>query len=165
MKQTLHCGAGANRRLRFEHCQKAGKRVTAIDINADSIRYAQENGSIACGADKILRRFLREADAVVFALYPHTFVEFVREWQSALKRRADYRCVGRESGRCAARCRRFCARMWNLSRTIRWRGREVSGVQYANAAIFENANFIITPTSTLPARHSRELYQKRLRRF
>jgi prephenate dehydrogenase len=148
MNETNFCivGLGLIGGSYAQALSKAGKRVTAIDINADSIRYAQENGSIACGADKDFAPLLREADAVVFALYPHTFVEFVREWQSALKPGALITDVSGVKAGVVQPVQAFLREDVEFIACHPMAGREVSGVQYANAAIFENANFIITPT-------------------
>ena len=59
--------------------KKKGFRVTAITKNAEDIEYALENSLIDEGSVKVDTKLIEEADIIVFALYPHTFIEWIKE--------------------------------------------------------------------------------------
>lgn len=124
----------------------AGCRVTAVDVRPEAIAFAREKGWIAAGAVEGFGPLLGQADAVVLGLYPHALVPWLRENQHLLKPGAYLsdvcgvkRCVVREAQALLRPDVEFvpCHPM---------AGREVSGVEHADAAIFRPANFIITPT-------------------
>ena len=48
-----------------------------IDTREQSISYALEHGIIREGSSRVDERLVREADVVVFALYPRVFVDWI----------------------------------------------------------------------------------------
>ena len=60
---------------------KRGYRVNAIDTDPDAIRFALEKGLIEKGASTVDPSLIGEADLCSFALYPHVFVNWIRENQ------------------------------------------------------------------------------------
>ena len=65
--------------------KRFGFRIGAITKEQKDIDYALREGIIDEGTTEIDERLIGEADLVVFALYPHTFVEWIREHQRLLK--------------------------------------------------------------------------------
>ena len=65
--------------------KRFGFRIGAITKEQKDIDYALREGIIDEGTTEIDERLIGEADLVVFALYPHIFVEWIREHQRLLK--------------------------------------------------------------------------------
>ena len=123
-----------------------GFAVDAVDVNERSIRYALENGIIARGAVSPDPELLKDADLVVFALYPDALLPWVEENQQYFKAGTVLTDVtGVKS----------CF-VYDLQKLLRddlefvaahpMAGKEVSGVENADPAIFEGANYIVVPT-------------------
>ena len=64
---------------------KKGYKVSAIDVNEDSIKYALENDIIDTGSTDIDESLISSADLVVFALYPHVFLDWIKNNQHLFK--------------------------------------------------------------------------------
>ena len=64
---------------------KKGYNVAAIDVNENSIKYALENNIIDKGSAKIDDSLISSADLVVFALYPHVFLDWIKNNQHLFK--------------------------------------------------------------------------------
>mgnify|MGYP002514446371 CR=1 FL=1 len=65
--------------------KQKGFKVSAITKNQDDIDFALENGIIDNGTTELDAEIIGSADLVIFALYPHIFVEWITENQSLLK--------------------------------------------------------------------------------
>ena len=125
---------------------RLGYRVSAIDKNADSIAYALENGIVGKGYTTVEKEAVESADAVIFALYPGVFREWIDSYQQYFKPGAMLTDVtGVKS----------CI-VYDIQASLRpdvefiaahpMAGREVYGVQNSDDRIFRNANYIIVPT-------------------
>ena len=65
--------------------KKKGYTVLALEKRQWALDFALENGIIDEGDTAIREDFIRKADLTVFALYPHVFVEWIKEHQNLLK--------------------------------------------------------------------------------
>ena len=65
--------------------KRLGFHVSAIDQREESIRYALEKGIIDEGFTGPDPEALARADAVIFALYPGEFLDWIRDYQHLLK--------------------------------------------------------------------------------
>ena len=126
--------------------KRLGYHVMAIDSNAESIDYALKNDLIDRGSDKADPTLIGDADAVIFALYPGIFKEWIKENQKYLKSGAMLTDVtGVKS----------CV-VYDVQNELRddvefiaahpMAGREVYGVENSDDRIFRDANYIVTPT-------------------
>ena len=57
--------------------RRLGYHITAIDSDPEAIRYAVDHGVIDEGWDHVEESAVTAADVVIFALYPHVFVEWI----------------------------------------------------------------------------------------
>ena len=125
-----------------------GYEVYAIDTNIESIEFAKEKKIIKDGTTNVSKEFLEQMDIVIFALYPHIVIEWIKSYQKYLKPNTIITDV---TG----------IKKWlydNLKDILRedleyigahpMAGREVYGVKNSNKDIFKGANYIITPTSS-----------------
>ena len=65
--------------------KRLGFHISAITKEQSSIDFALKEGIIDEGSTEIDARMIGEADLVIFALYPHIFVEWIAENQGLLK--------------------------------------------------------------------------------
>ena len=123
-----------------------GHRVCALDTDPDAIAYALEEGIIARGAamDEAL---VREADVVIFGLYPKALLAWLRAHQGALRPGALLTDVSGVKCGVVDEVQSFLRRDVEFVGAHPMAGREVSGVRNSDARIFQDANFLITPTA------------------
>lgn len=125
-----------------------GYEVYAIDTNIESIEFAKEKKIIKDGTTNVSKEFLEQMDIVIFALYPHIVIEWIKSYQKYLKPNTIITDV---TG----------IKKWlydNIKDILRedleyigahpMAGREVYGVKNSNKDIFKGANYIVTPTSS-----------------
>lgn len=146
-KKILIVGLGLIGGSYAEALTDAGYEVGALDLNERSIDYALEHGMIAHGRSSVDADYVGEFDVLVFALYPHTFVEWIENYQLYIKPGAVITDVTGVK----------CSIVYKIQEVLRddveyigahpMAGREVYGVENAKKEIFLGANYIVTPTS------------------
>ena len=127
--------------------KRLGYSVTALSRRQDTIDYALREGIIDAGAAGVDEALVGEADAVIFALYPGVFKDWVRAHQHLFKSGAMLTDV---TG--VKKCI-----VYDIQDMLRpdvefiaahpMAGREVYGVENSDDRIFHEANFIVTPTA------------------
>lgn len=125
---------------------RAGCAVTAIDVRRDAIDYALKKGWIAEGAAEDFALLLARADAVVLGLYPRALAAWLRDNQRQLKPGALLTDVCGVKGGIVEEIQGFLRPDVEFIASHPMAGREVSGVEHADCAMFRPANFIIVPT-------------------
>ena len=126
--------------------KRFGFHISAITLEQSSIDYAIKENIIDEGSVSLDERMIGEADLVIFALYPHVFVEWIEKNQGLLKSGAlitDVTGVKRSI-------------VYQIQNNLRpdvefvaahpMAGREISGVENSNDRMFIGANYIVTPT-------------------
>ena len=63
--------------------KRKGFHVSALDINPESIAYALKQGWIDEGAVGFDETLVRQADSVVFGLYPQALLEWIDQYQDS----------------------------------------------------------------------------------
>ena len=126
--------------------KRLGYRVTALTRRQETIDYAVANGIIDEGRTGVDEELIGRADAVIFALYPNVFKDWIRDNQHLLKPGALLTDV---TG--VKRCI-----VYDIQAMLRpdvefiaahpMAGREVYGVENSDDRIFREANYIVTPT-------------------
>ncbi|MCR4911047.1 MAG: prephenate dehydrogenase [Bacilli bacterium] len=124
----------------------AGYYVGAIDIDENSIKFAIEHGYIASGFSKIEEKYISQFDIIVFALYPHTFIDWIKENQQFIKSGALITDVTGVKKSIVTTIQEMLRDDLEFIPSHPMAGREVGGVVNANEKIFLGANYIITPT-------------------
>ena len=123
-----------------------GFEVGAVDVREEAIRYASERGWIRHGRSDADAEYLGQFDLIVFALYPKTFLEWLRRNQDSLKPGALLTDVTGVKGGVIQTVQEMLRGDLEFIGAHPMAGREFSGVEYAKKEIFCGANFIITPT-------------------
>ncbi len=125
---------------------KKGFYVTAITRSQSSIDYAVREGIIARGTVEIDPELIGEADIVVFALYPHVFMEWVKKNQCYFKSGAVLTDVTGVKGCIVYELQSLLRDDVEFIAAHPMAGREVYGVENSDDKIFEGANYIVVPT-------------------
>lgn len=126
--------------------KRMGYHISAIDTNEESIRYALENNIIDRGSTEATPEIVGDADVLVFALYPTAFVKWIEEYQKYLKPGAMITDVTGVKGSVVYDIQAMLRDDVEYIAAHPMAGREVYGVQNADANMFRNANYIVTPT-------------------
>lgn len=125
---------------------KKGYKVFAITRRQSTIDYALENGIITGGSTNADPDLIGSADITVFALYPHTFVEWVENYGKYLKKGSIMTDVTGVKGGITEKIQSLLPEGVEFIAAHPMAGREVYGVENSNDKIFEGANYIVVPT-------------------
>ena len=105
-----------------------------------------KEGIIDEGTTELDPRIIGEADLVVFALYPHVFVEWIEQNQQLLKSGALITDVTGVKGCVVYKIQNMLRPDVEFIAAHPMAGREVSGVENSTEKMFVGANYIVTPT-------------------
>lgn len=125
--------------------RQAGCRVRALDPDGEAIAWALEHGVIDAGATDC-SDWIGTAGAVVLGMYPTAMVDWVQAHREYFRPGQMVCDVAGVKGEFPARIQALLPPETHFIGCHPMAGREVSGVQNSDAAIFRDANFIITPT-------------------
>ena len=123
-----------------------GYTVTAIDREPAAIDYALKKGIIADGATEPDPALIGSADLVIFALYPRVFLDWIKKHGALLKPGAILTDVTGVKGCVVEQVQATLRADLEFIAAHPMAGREKSGVEHSDPAVFKNANYVITPT-------------------
>ncbi len=126
--------------------KRFGFHISAITLDQSSIDYAIKENIIDVGTTEIDEQIIGEADLVIFALYPHVFVEWIEKYQGLLKSGALITDVTGVKGSIVYKIQDMLRPDVEFVAAHPMAGREVSGVENSTAELFIGANYIVTPT-------------------
>lgn len=126
--------------------QEKGYRVRALTLEQSSIDYALAQGWIESGTTRVEDARLSEADVIVFALYPHVFLDWIEQHGHLLSPGTVLTDVTGVKGSVVRRVQDMLPQGVEFIAAHPMAGREVSGVENSNCAIFRGANYIVVPT-------------------
>lgn len=126
--------------------KRFGFHISAITKEQRSIDYAINEGMIDEGSTEIDERIIGDADLVIFALYPHVFVEWIDQNQSLLKSGAIITDVTGVKRSVVYKIQDMLRDDVEFIAAHPMAGREVSGVENSTDKMFSGANYIVTPT-------------------
>ena len=127
--------------------KRFGFHISAITKEQSSIDYALKEGIIDEGSTALDESIIGQADLVVFALYPHVFVEWIEKNQQLLKSGALITDVTGVKGSIVYRIQDMLREDVEFIAAHPMAGREVSGVENSTEKMFVGANYIVTPTA------------------
>ena len=123
-----------------------GFSVRCITKDQKDIDYGLANGMIEAGSTEVTQENLAWADLVVFALYPHVFVEWIKKYQHLLPSGILITDVTGVKSRIVEEVQAVLRPDVEFIAAHPMAGRESSGVEYSDERVFLGANYIITPT-------------------
>ena len=126
--------------------KRFGFQISAITKEQSSIDYAFNENLIDEGSTELDEKIIGDADVVIFALYPHVFVEWIEKNQHLLKSGALITDVTGVKGSIVYKIQDMLRDDVEFIAAHPMAGREVSGVENSSDKIFAGANYIVTPT-------------------
>jgi len=126
--------------------KRFGFHISTITKEQSSIDYAINEGIIDEGSTELDEEIIGNADLVIFALYPHVFVEWIEKNQKLLKSGAIITDVTGVKRSIVYKIQDILRDDVEFIAAHPMAGREVSGVENSTDKIFQGANYIVTPT-------------------
>ena len=125
---------------------RCGYHVRCITKEQKDIDYALSLGMIEEGSTEVTKETVEWADLVVFALYPHIFIEWIKEYQHLFRSGTLITDVTGVKSRIVDEVQNLLRADVEFIAAHPMAGRESSGVEYSDDRVFLGANYIITPT-------------------
>ncbi len=126
--------------------KKQGYKINAVTKEQSSVDYALKNNLIDYGTTDVEPELVGNADLVIFALYPHIFVQWIEKYQHLLKSGAVLTDVTGVKGCIVEKIQNMLRPDVEFIAAHPMAGREVSGVENSDDGIFSGANYIVVPT-------------------
>lgn len=126
--------------------KRFGFHISAITKEQSSIDYALGEKIIDEGTTELDEKIIGEADIVIFALYPHVFIEWIEQNQNLLKSGALITDVTGVKRNIVYKIQDILRTDVEFIAAHPMAGREVSGVENSTDKMFAGANYIVTPT-------------------
>lgn len=145
-KKILIVGLGLLGGSYAKALKRFGFHVGAITLEQSSVDYALRENIIDEGSTELDKKLIGEADLVIFALYPHVFVEWIKENQHLLKSGALITDVTGVKRSIVYQIQDMLRPDVEFVAAHPMAGREVSGVENSTDKMFFGANYIVTPT-------------------
>lgn len=125
---------------------RRGYRVSAITKEQSSVDYALREGIIAYGTTAIEPELIAGSELIVFALYPHTFIEWIRENQQYFSAGTVITDLTGVKGCVVGTVQDMLRPDVEFIAAHPMAGRELYGVEHSDDSVFRGANYIVTPT-------------------
>lgn len=125
---------------------KKGYKVYAITNESASLNYALKEKIILGGADHVDHVLVKKANLIVFALYPHVFLSWIREHGHLLSPGTLITDVTGVKSSVVYAVQDMLPPQVEFIAAHPMAGREKYGVENSDDGIFQNANYIVTPT-------------------
>ena len=123
-----------------------GYKVKCITKEIADIRYGLEHEMICYGSTEVEPELVKEAELVILALYPAAFVNWVKKYQHLLSPGTVITDVTGVKSEVVYKVQDILREDVEYIPAHPMAGRERSGVEYADPAVFNGANYIVTPT-------------------
>ena len=146
-KKVLIVGLGLLGGSYAKALKRFGFHISAITKEQSSIDYALKENIINEGSTELDEKIIGEADIVIFALYPHIFVQWIEQNQALLKSGALITDVTGIKKSIVYKIQDILRSDLEFIAAHPMAGLEVSGVENSNEKMFVGANYIVTPTA------------------
>lgn len=123
---------------------RANYQLIGIDIDLEAVEFAKRLNWIVEGGDD--PSLIKNADIIIFALYPITLIDWIKENQNYFKKGAIITDVTGIKVKVLDEINEVLRDDVEFIASHPMAGKEVSGIKYADTSMFEPANFIIVPT-------------------
>lgn len=123
-----------------------GYKVSCITLEQKDIDYALERGMICYGTTEASPALIASSDLIVFAVYPHVFVEWIEKNQHLFRPGTLITDVTGVKGNVVKKIQSILRDDVEFIAAHPMAGRERSGVEFSDSNVFRGANYIVTPT-------------------
>lgn len=145
-KKFLIIGLGLLGGCYARSLSKQGYYVTAITKDQKDIDYAVENGLISKGSAFVDEVLIKEADMIVFALYPRIFLQWIKDNGHLIAPKTVITDVTGVKSCIVYEIQKMLPQGVEFISAHPMAGKEKSGVENSDESIFRNANYIVVPT-------------------
>ena len=128
---------------------RAGFHVDGINRSEGHLQYALEHGYIAGGKTHDFEDLVRQADHIIFGLYPTALLDWFGTYGHLLKPGCIFTDVSGVKTGLVEPVQALCPAGVEFIASHPMAGRETSSVEHAAEVNFAPANFIITPTEKI----------------
>ena len=125
---------------------KKGYTVRCITKREEDIAYGLSRRMIKQGTTEVVPELVRSAQIIIFALYPTTFINWIREYGSLISEGTLITDVTGVKSKVVDTVQSMLKPGVEFIAAHPMAGRERSGVEYSDPSVFEGANYIVTPT-------------------
>lgn len=125
---------------------RAGFDVCAITKDEETVDYAMQHSLVRYATTEVDGELIREANLIIFALYPTVFIEWVEKYQHLFSPGTFITDVTGVKGSVVEKVQSVLRKDVEFIAHHPMAGRERSGVEYSDPEVFIGANLIITPT-------------------
>lgn len=147
VKNVLIVGLGLLGGSYAKGLTKNGFDVKVITLNQEDIDYAVSEGFISGGSTQVDETLIGKAQLIIFALYPHTFIEWIEKYGSLIKPGTVVTDVTGVKSCIVDKIQTMLPCGVEFIAAHPMAGKETSGVRNADDAIFHTANYIVVPTN------------------
>ena len=123
-----------------------GYYVEAITKDEKDIEFALRHEIIKKGTTDIDEEMIRNADIIIFALYPRTFVEWIEAYGELIKPGTIITDVTGVKGCVVEKIQSMLPPLVEFISAHPMAGREVFGIENSDESIFYGANYIVVST-------------------
>ena len=116
--------------------KKQGFYVEAIDSNFDAIEYALDKDIIDVGSTVTTEEAIKRADIIVFALYPHIFIQWLERYGALIRKDTIVTDVTGVKTQIVERVHGLLGGGAEFIAAHPMAGREVGGIHNSNEAMF-----------------------------
>lgn len=127
--------------------KKKGYKVSAITKEQEDIDFALRSEIIDEGSTEVDETLVGKADIIVFALYPHVFIDWIEKHKDKIKEGAVLTDVTGVKSSVVERVQSLIGDTAEFIAAHPMAGKETSGVENSDPSIFKSANYIIVPTA------------------
>lgn len=127
--------------------KRLGYHVSAIDKREEAISYALKENIIDKGSTVSDEEMIKEANVVIFALYPEVFKEWIKNNQKHFSPGTMISDVTGVKSNVVYEIQDILREDVEYIPAHPMAGKEVYGVENSDNRMFHNANYIVTPTS------------------
>ena len=147
IKNVLIVGLGLLGGSYAKALTRNGFDVKVITLNQDDIDYAMGEGFISGGTTEVDAELIANSQLIIFALYPHTFIEWIEQYGSLIKPGTVITDVTGVKGCIVEKVQNMLPSGVEFISAHPMAGKETCGVRSADDSIFKKANYIVTPTN------------------
>ena len=123
-----------------------GYTVKCITKETADVRYGMEHHMISYGTTEVEPDLVKEAELIIFALYPAAFIDWIEKYQHLFSPGAIITDVTGVKSGVVYKIQEILRDDIEYIAAHPMAGRERSGVEFADPTVFNGANYIVTPT-------------------
>lgn len=126
--------------------KKQGFHINAITKEQKDADYAVAEGIVDRAVAYVDEKTVADADLVIFALYPHIFIEWIESYQHLFKSGTVITDITGVKGCIVDKVQSMLRGDVEFIAAHPMAGRERSGVENSDDSVFHGANYIVVPT-------------------